>query len=220
MTSYFDNDFDLNDFRETFENELNLIEIKSEEIEGSMSYRESNCGEDMLDLKWNSFFETHNNGDFFKPRNYILNEFDVFLKIAMSNSMSKNDDVFILEIGSGYGCTLLPLIQQLYINNPLKSNLKFIATDYSPVALSILRNNKIYKDFEETKNHDVLQTEVWDVTLPLTSSLQFITSSCTFVLSIFAISAIHPDHHINTFYNIASTMHSGGYLLVSRTKYS
>ena len=121
----------------------------------------------------------------------------------------KNVAYTILEVGSGYGCTLLPLVQ--YFLNESSANPYFVATDYSQVALSVLRNNDVYKN-AFIKNS--MTTAIWDVTLPLPTSLQNYSNAASIVLSIFALSAVYPELHSNCLYNISTAMSTGSYLLV------
>lgn len=199
MTSYYDNDFDINDFKKQFEEQLESIEI-------------SNEGYHSIDTpasKWNSFFETHNGGNFFKPRNYIIHEFQSYFSLTLAGCHEKNLPYTILEVGSGYGCTLLPLVQ--YFLNESSANPYFVATDYSQAALSVLSNNDVYKNSFSKSN---MQTAIWDVTLPLPASLQNYSNAASVVLSIFALSAVCPELHSDCLYNISTVMSTGSYLLV------
>lgn len=204
MTSYYDNDFDINDFKNLFETQLQSIEVVTNESEGNPIV-------DSPALKWNSFFETHNGGSFFKPRNYIIHEFQSYFELASTACSEKNVTFVILEVGSGYGCTLIPLIEYYYHNESL-IHPYFVATDYSEIALSILCNNDVYKN-AYFKN--IIKTALWDATLPLPSTLQDYSNSASIVLCVFALSAVYPELHCNCLYNISTTMSAGSYLLVS-----
>lgn len=128
---------------------------------------------------WDEFFVSHNSGNFFKPRRYLALE---FAKYFDSNSCKT-----VLEVGCGHGCSMYPLLEVF-------PSMKYIATDYSAPALSILRTHSFY---DEERVPIVAQ---WDVTCPPPIELQ--DAMCSVILCVFALSAVHPKYHKQCFLNM------------------
>lgn len=143
--------------------------------------------------KWDMFYHHHTTGNFFKPRNYIYQEFGKWFQLLCQQLKYRH----ILEVGCGHGCTLYPLIQHL----PL--DVEITATDYSVKALEIFR-----KHAKWSKNR--IRTQHWDVTKQLSPQLN---GSAFIILCIFAMSAVHPHYHRDAFQNIYHTMANGGCIL-------
>jgi SAM-dependent methyltransferase len=128
--------------------------------------------------KWDSFYGKHNSGDFFKPRRYLTVEFEKFLSKCEAGST-------VLEVGCGHGCSMFPIIKTFPV--------QYIATDYSEEVLFILKGVDGYDSSR-------CSVERWDVTLPppllVTKCIQ---SPLRAIVSVFALSAVHPDLHIQSF---------------------
>lgn len=146
---------------------------------------------------WDDFFHCHKKGSFFKSRRYICTEFESFMDISTT----------ILEVGCGYGCTMVPILKSF-------PGITYIATDFSPEALSILRNN-VEKLLPAAYSPlpDSVQVRVLDiVTTPLSVGPALLTLPSR-VLAIFAISAIDPSYHEAAFRHIYLSLQEGGYFL-------
>jgi len=150
---------------------------------------------------WNLFFLKHKKGDFFKPRRYLSQEFSNFLPSLGCISCGEIYDFVIVEVGCGHGCSMFPLLETF-------SSIFYVATDYSDEALSIISSQSNYQKFSariETCNWDVIKSPTPELT-----NIIFHLPSTVLVLSflaVFTISAIHPDHHLTAFRNIAVLMH-------------
>lgn len=147
---------------------------------------------------WNSFFRNHRSGNFFKPRNYLFAEFFSWLSPYCSDDHC-GERLVILEVGCGHGCSMYPLLKSL------PASTLYIATDYSPNALSILRG---HSDYNET----CIKTAIWDVTVQ-TEQPNILQHPINVIICIFALSAVKPEHHCKAFCNMASVLTSGGIIL-------
>lgn len=127
---------------------------------------------------------------------YILPEFRQYLTNTTDDSSSSD---IICEVGCGYGCTLFPLLKVLS-----SSTTFFLATDYSTHALDILATHTEY-------NSDRIHLQKWDVTEPFIDNTYHY--KCSTVLSIFALSAVHPDKHLQCLVNIHTMLKPNGHLL-------
>eukprot|EP01040_Poterioochromonas_malhamensis_P003214 gene3214-3426_t len=136
---------------------------------------------------WNQFFQHHSTGQIYKPRRYILPEFNHYLSLPHIHCL--------VEVGCGYGCTMLPILQALV---PGCASLRYIATDYSREALTILEANPACQSFS---THIV--TAQWDIA---SSSFPAITLpdpiSPDLILCIFTLSAVPPSQHLQTLFHL------------------
>lgn len=178
--------------------ESNSITRTSEASSRSESFRcePGNCGDDfdaasMYMQHWDNFFARHKKGTFFKARRYIVKEFETYLSGA---------DV-VLEVGSGYGCTMLPIIKYF-------PAIRYIATDYSPHAIDILRSTDVV-------DRSRVYAEVVDIikaTFDVKANLPGLPPpQCC--LAIFVLSAINTEFHATAVSNIRDSLAPGGYLL-------
>ena len=150
-------------------------------------------------MHWESFFGNHNTGNFFRPRNYLFAEFQNWLSLSNINEECHHDSLTIVEVGSGHGSSMYPLIKSLpYLR-------KFIATDYSLNALAILEQNPSYDKLR-------ISTAFWDVTQPLDLECTFEMRSDA-LLCIFALSAVKPEHHVKSLRNMAAVLKPNGVIL-------
>jgi methyltransferase-like protein 6 len=147
---------------------------------------------------WDSFFKKHNTGNFFKARNYLFAEFQKWLSLPELHDKSKENSLTIVEVGSGHGCSMYPLIKIL-------PQVKYIATDYSIEALTILKENSNYNDSR-------IKTALWDVTVA--PDLDFLFKQpVDIVLCIFALSAVNPEYHIAALNHMAAVLKPNGVIL-------
>jgi SAM-dependent methyltransferase len=181
---------------------------------------------------WNTFFSNHLTGQIYKPRRYITREFDKYLSTRSNaqEELSYNaidGSLCLLEIGCGYGCTMFPILEKFS-----KHISYYIATDISEQALSILQTHPKYRDYcsenediatdvgnatvdgplcpaEGKKQKNKIITIPWNIvnSFPFYSSSSPSSSfsgcySPDIVLSIFTLSAVHPNQHVQCLQNI------------------
>ena len=145
--------------------------------------------------KWEDIFKENTGG--YKPRSYVYEEFEPHF--PSSSSSSPSPPPRFLEVGSGYGCTLFPLVQHF-------AAFSYTATDFSASALDALRANPL---FDARR----MATHCWDVTQPPFSD-GLGQHEYDVVLSIFALSAVNPMHHVSALQHMAACMkHPTGRLL-------
>ena len=169
MTEYHSTDFDFNDWEQECLEKYTLPPIK---------FIENQAKPEEFSDQWDSFFSSHNSGNFFKPRRYLALEFSKYL----NGSHVKR----LLEVGCGHGCSMYPLLESC--------GFEYIATDYSINALNILKSHSKY-NIKRT-----ISVEHWDVTENPSQSL--IDTNPEVVLAVFALSAIIPELHIQCFQNM------------------
>ena len=103
--------------------------------------------------QWDKFYAIHDNR-FFKDRNWLFTEFPELGKEADEKKPTDSTPsrVNILEVGCGAGNTVFPILQT---NN--SENLFVYCSDFSQVAVDIVRNHEAY----DTKRCLAFQ---WDLT--------------------------------------------------------
>ena len=182
---YHSTDFDLNEWKEEASMLHKLPEIT--EYVPSSSSRPTGietgveAEEKEFCEKWDKFYSKHKSGDFFKPRRYLTVEFGKYLSCM-------NDGDSVVEVGCGHGCSMFPIIESFPC--------QYIATDYSAEVLYILKKNE---NFDTTR----CTAGLWDVTMPLSKSIwSQIHTPIKAVLAIFALSAVHPDYHVQCLINM------------------
>lgn len=148
---------------------------------------------------WESFFIHHKSGNFFRPRNYLLAEFSLWLSSLFLCAQNDWSSVIVTEVGCGYGCSMYPLLKSI------PQLTAYIATDYSTTALAILRENPAF-------DVSCCRTIIWDVTLPPDITETALRPS-NVILCIFALSAVRPEHHLTAFRNMTSLLKPGGVVL-------
>jgi len=131
---------------------------------------------------------------------------------SLSNTTTKENFV-IAEVGCGVGNSILPMIEQVYRRNGetnRKGQFHFIATDFSPVALNILREDRRY--IKAPAYGVKVDTAVWDITL--TNSIPTcVNGAADITLVLFCLSAICPEKQKQAACNIARTLRPGGTLI-------
>lgn len=193
MVEYHSTDFDLETWKEKA---LQLYPLPPLSPWISPSAAEENIcavGEEIEEFseKWNTFYSKHKSGDFFKPRRYLTVEFHKYLSQCGHGSM-------VLEVGCGHGCSMYPIIE----NFPVE----YIATDYSAQVICMLKRGTRFPDSRAI-------AERWDVTLSAPPRVvQHITAPLRAVVSVFALSAVHPDLHVKCFENMRHLLQQYGHV--------
>ena len=179
--AYYSKDFDISEWISA-----------AKEMELPENFYQFETHENFLSAQdWDSFYETHQSGMFFKERNYIRLEFKYWLELV-DQSQGR-----VLEVGCGHGCTIFPLLQTY-------SKIEFIATDYSRQALNILRKNLSFNV------HRIPSTCLWNILHPAPLELPTVVNS---ILCIFTMSAIHPNFHLMAIKNMISLLPLDGTIL-------
>jgi len=144
------------------------------------------------DVKWDSFYRSHNN-KFFMDRKWLLREFpEMFNRLT-----NTKDQVKALDVGCGVGNTTFPLLEA-------SSNLFMYACDFSSTAVEIMHRNELYSS-------DRCNAFVWDITQP---NDQIEANSLDFILCIYVLSALPPEKQVIAISNLVKLLKPGGMLLV------
>lgn len=154
-------------------------------------------------LHWRSFYNSHSKGLVYKPRKYLYSEFKPFFDSAFLDG-DRETAVTVLEVGCGYGCSVVPLARLLH-ENGIK-DVFLIASDYCEESLSILRGADHYEEYGA-----YLRTLRWDATAPFDTDL--LPVPCprpSLVLCVFTLSAVSPDNHLAVLRNVAALLLPGG----------
>jgi SAM-dependent methyltransferase len=141
-------------------------------------------------MYWHNFYK-RNSDHFYKDRHY--------LHIVFPELMPEDDKLrHSLEVGSGVGNAILPLIEMC-------NNLHVNAIDFASSAISILKNHPI-----------ALRTNrvTASVCCVVNDSLPVSPSTMDFVLCMFVLSAIDPEHHLGVIAKLAKALKPGGKLLL------
>lgn len=151
----------------------------------------NNAGEDPYSIAWHKFY-SHHNDKFFKDRNWLFTEFP---ELAKENSK-------ILEIGCGVGNTVIPVLE--------KNDSSFVyGCDYAESAIEILKNH-------ERLNQESFQTRskvfVQDVRQEIDSEI-IPDESLDIIVSIFCLSALHPESMQSCIDNLLKKLKPGGLFL-------
>jgi hypothetical protein len=181
--AYYDQDFKFDEYLQELVETQRLLTLPA--IGDCEERLESTSN--LCERTWNDFFGLHLSGQMYKPRRYIVNEFRKYF--------SNNSVTCLLEVGSGYGCTMFPILEAF----PL---FRYIATDISSSALTILLSNP-----KSAQSH--ISTYCWDLLQPpdaFLSSPSFV--SPYLILSIFTLSALPPADHLQAFLHLKQILQS------------
>ena len=91
--------------------------------------------------------------NFIVDRNTLIPRPETELLIELVSKKFKNKDIFILDVGTGSGCIILSLLEEL-------KSIRGVGIDISKKAIEIAKKNaKIYKNFKRIKflNRDINQ---------------------------------------------------------------
>jgi methyltransferase-like protein 6 len=136
---------------------------------------------------WDLFYK-RNETRFFKDRHWTTRE---FLELCGN----KSDKRVLLEVGCGVGNFFYPLIQE-------DSNLFVFACDFSPRAVSLVKENKLYQEEKVLAfQHDITESLPENVTSVDVASL------------IFVLSALVPDKLTVALQNVQRCLKPGGKIL-------
>lgn len=203
MTSsarYFDEDFDWNEHAQAVMSSgaLSTLPTLTElQVNMPLSMVDQPLSS-VQDENWNSFFDSHEEGMIYKPRRYLIPEFSAYWE--------KETLEGILEVGCGYGCACFPIMTKF-------PNKRYIATDYSAKALEIFSSKLSTMDASIRERVDV---ELWDITEPPGPKIVEKSYGIGIVLSVFALSAVPPSHHLSCmerFKDLLSSTNGEGYIL-------
>jgi len=171
--------------KERLENDKPISEFKREKLE-----------KDAL-KNWDLFYK-RNGTRFFKDRHWTCREFKELTEDYVSKNNDDGSKLMLLEIGSGVGNAVFPLLEE-------NSNLFVYACDFSPRAIQHLKDNPSYN---EACCH-AFQCDVVSDDL----AINVIPNSVDIVTLIFVFSAILPSKMQMALQNISKTLKPGGVIL-------
>ncbi|PVG01906.1 S-adenosyl-L-methionine-dependent methyltransferase [Serendipita vermifera] len=149
---------------------------------------------------WDLFYK-YNEGNFFKDRKWLHNEFPELLEASSETAPPTR----IVEVGCGTGSTTFPLLS---INeNP---DLEIFACDYSSKAIQVVQSNPIYSSPPKGRVH----ASVWDLSTSEGLPEGVEEGSVDIVVMIFVLSALHPTEWAQAVANIYKMLKPGGMLLM------
>ncbi|KAG7196015.1 uncharacterized protein KQ657_000022 [Scheffersomyces spartinae] len=151
---------------------------------------------------WDIFYK-NNRENFFKDRKWLQIEFPQLYEVT---GEEYTEPTVIFEIGCGAGNTFFPVLEQN--KNP---NLKIFASDYSKVAVDLVKANPV---FTESHAKKIAYSSVWDLANPegnLPEDME--PNSADFVIMIFVFSALHPDQWAHAINNLSKILKPGGKIL-------
>ena len=170
--SYYCSDFDFHDYVET---------VKLHKLINCTA----DCDIDDYEGSWNHFYQLHSSGKIYKPRKYLIPEFQDFLFLPSIDC--------ILEVGCGYGCTMFPVLEALS-KRDRKEPLRYIATDISVEALQILKNHPLYSKYDS----QIIST-AWNIAQVSFLDTFAVEHDVDAIFSIFTLSAVRPQEHHECF---------------------
>ncbi|XP_015785510.1 methyltransferase-like protein 6 [Tetranychus urticae] len=151
---------------------------------------------------WDLFYKRNKN-NFFKDRHWTTREFTELLTDQTIDEEKQISNKVLLEVGCGVGNFIFPLIET-------GCKYFFLACDFSPVAIDILKRNPLY-------NEEKCKAFVADITDKST----FVNSIDSFgyignidiISLVFVLSAISPDKMSNAVDNLFEVLRPGGIVL-------
>lgn len=190
---YHDCDFDWNEFANSIDVEALLLSANNHTL------TENPHLDDELNKQatsWDSFYSHHRTAEVYKPRRYLHKEFQSILIDSRINC--------ILEVGSGYGSSCVPLLQTF----PEK---RYVATDFSPVVVDMLSSSNHIIAAASTP--DQVKSFVWDITQE--PSVEIVQEQARAILCVFCLSAVSSEYHLACLQHMAMALDSSydGYIL-------
>jgi methyltransferase-like protein 6 len=152
---------------------------------------------------WNQFYK-RNGGNFFKDRHWIDREFEEISASYSANGEAEAGSsppsyIKALEVGSGVGNTVFPLLE-------LNPKLFFYAIDFAAHAIDLLKQRAEYAATGRCSGHvvDVVKDD-----LPA----EITPGSLDIAMMIFVLSAISPQHFDQVIAKLAKVIKPGGVIL-------
>lgn len=145
---------------------------------------------------WNGFYK-RNQDHFYKDRHYLHVVFP-----ELQPSETSQEPVTLLEVGCGVGNAALPLLEV----NPA---LHITAIDFAKSAITILQQTIDHK-LPVDRRHRITAA----VNNIAADSLPCTPASMNYVLCMFVMSAISPEHHLNIFQKFFHALQEGGKLFL------
>eukprot|EP00978_Attheya_sp_CCMP212_P032746 scaffold129257_cov54-Attheya_sp.AAC.6 len=187
---------------------------------------------------WDTFY-THNGTGFFKDRHYLGRAFplefsllyhhnahetdaantsnrhpanDSGTHVSQNHERKENHDFTIVEIGSGVGNAILPLLERSdYCRTQHDRRLVVYGFDFSHVAVSLMQQDERYI----AAGKGALSS-VWDITEVHAKDVvvqQAQTGVAHVAMLLFCLSAVSPEHMVVAARNVARTLRPGGILV-------
>lgn len=150
---------------------------------------------------WTEFYK-RNKDNFYKDRHYLHLVFPELAPEAACNAetpVSSGKDMYLLEVGCGAGNAVFPLLE-------INPSLHVHAFDCAPSAVALVQAH-----IDEMEITERMEASVCDLVRedpPVTPR------TMDFVLCMYVISAIAPEHHAQCFSKLASCLRPGGRLLL------
>lgn len=152
------------------------------------------------------FFYQRNEDHFYKDRHYL----HIVFPELLNQPCEGNDRIHLLEVGSGVGNAIWPLLE-------LNAAMEVVAIDFAKSAIDLLNKRSLQQENLDNlgvpRAHGYVHSIIANpeaIPLPITGG--FDLALCMFVLS-----AIAPEHHLLAFQNIYSILrHTGRSRLMIR----
>ncbi|DAZ97963.1 TPA: LOW QUALITY PROTEIN: hypothetical protein N0F65_006388 [Lagenidium giganteum] len=137
---------------------------------------------------WNVFHK-QNNGKVYKPRNYLVKEFPELIEMG-----KEQDRVELVEIGCGYGSSVLPILQ-------VSPKIHAQVCDFSSHAIEILQQNELF-DPERCRAFvcDIAREPLHGVA----------ANSVDIALMVFVMSALPPASFVPAIQKVRDALRPGG----------
>ncbi|KAJ3986363.1 S-adenosyl-L-methionine-dependent methyltransferase [Lentinula detonsa] len=144
---------------------------------------------------WDNFYK-NNEGNFFKDRKWLHNEFPDLVAAAEPTAGSLK----IAEFGCGAGNSIFPVLSAN--KNPL---LELYAYDYSSHAVKLVQHNPLYN----SPSCGSIHAAVWDLASDHVLPPGLVPGSVDIVILVFVLSALHPDEWASAIRNVQKVLKPG-----------
>eukprot|EP00520_Triparma_pacifica_P007508 CAMPEP_0118662856 /NCGR_PEP_ID=MMETSP0785-20121206/17066_1 /TAXON_ID=91992 /ORGANISM="Bolidomonas pacifica, Strain CCMP 1866" /LENGTH=235 /DNA_ID=CAMNT_0006556451 /DNA_START=144 /DNA_END=848 /DNA_ORIENTATION=- len=179
MAVYYDSDFDFSELHDAGMAFLSTLQ----------SSPSSPSSPPPLPNAWHLFHESHSTAQFFKPKRYLPQSFSLAMDHLRSTSSPS-----ILEVGSGAGAALFPLLSSL------PSSVTATAIDIAPSAIDLLKS---HSQFDQCR----ICAKVCDVS---TEPIPVPPSSVDVAFLVFTLSAIAPPSFPSVLLKLRQTLKPDG----------